>query len=178
MIRRILDGGYRDYLNAEFPNADSRAEDLEQLSTFCQKFESLEQALSELSLLTNLAADTVTVGEREDDERLVLTTVHQAKGLEWPVVFVIDLAEGRFPSSQSLRETFGEEEERRLFYVAVTRAKEELFLCYPLIGGGVGRDEAFFRPSRFLTEIGEDVFEKWVVEGSGTLAIYPYDRES
>jgi DNA helicase-2/ATP-dependent DNA helicase PcrA len=176
MIRRVLDGGYRDYLNAEFPNADSRAEDLEQLSTFCEKFDSLEQALSELSLLTNLAADTVTVGV-EEDERLVLTTVHQAKGLEWPIVFIIDLAEGRFPSSQSLRETYGEEEERRLFYVAVTRAKDELFLCYPLIGSGGGREDRFFRPSRFLTEIGEDVFEKWVVEGSGTLAIYPYDPE-
>jgi len=94
---------------------------------------------------------------------VVLTTVHQAKGLEWKVVFVIWLAEGRFPSYQSFGSQADLEEERRLFYVAVTRSKDLLYLTYPIIY--LSREGSIvLKSSRFLSEIGEHRYEKWLIE--------------
>jgi DNA helicase-2/ATP-dependent DNA helicase PcrA len=173
-INRILLHGYRDYLHATFSNAVSREEDVEQLSTFASRFSTLEEVLSELSLLTNIEPETA-FAVRQAGERLILSTVHQAKGLEWPVVFVISLADGRFPAAQSLKEASGEEEERRLFYVAVTRAKDELYLCYPYFGTGFDNKSIFFKPSRFIQEIEEDCVEKWTFEGREMTSLYPFD---
>jgi DNA helicase-2/ATP-dependent DNA helicase PcrA len=98
----------------------------------------------------------------EDRECVILSTVHQAQGLEWSTVFVIGLNDGRFPSVRSLKTDY-EEEERRLFYVAVTRAKDELCLCYPITSENWhGLD--FLRPSRFLKELPEDAYEEIMVE--------------
>ena len=97
-----------------------------------------------------------------DDEQIRLSTIHQAKGLEFDVVFVIMLCDGLFPSARSLDERDGEEEERRLFYVAVTRAKNELYLTYPLMRfmpGSTG--DIMQQPSRFLAEIPKDLIEEW-----------------
>jgi DNA helicase-2/ATP-dependent DNA helicase PcrA len=79
--------------------------------------------------------------------------VHQAKGLEWPVVFVIWVAEGMFPSSRTLGETGDDAEERRLFYVAVTRAKDELCLCVPQVRGAREGGVFYCKPSRFIKEL-------------------------
>jgi DNA helicase-2/ATP-dependent DNA helicase PcrA len=96
-----------------------------------------------------------------DDEVLRLSTVHQAKGLEFKVVFVMWLADGMFPSSKSLQNPANEEEERRLFYVSVTRAKDYLFLIYPLIRNTAGYyGDVFQRPSRFILELPEHCFER------------------
>ncbi|MGC3989578.1 MAG: ATP-dependent helicase [Chthoniobacteraceae bacterium] len=92
-----------------------------------------------------------------------LSSVHQAKGLEWKVVFVIWMSEGMFPSSRSLDSSEGVEEERRLFYVAVTRARDELYLTYPILRLNAGYGEAFQRPSRFLGEVPKDLLEEWQV---------------
>ncbi|MFN3477543.1 MAG: 3'-5' exonuclease, partial [Candidatus Methylomirabilales bacterium] len=100
--------------------------------------------------------------EEAEGERLILSTIHQAKGLEWTVVFLIWLAEGRMPSARSLKEEGGEEEERRLFYVAVTRAKEQLYLSYPLLSRDL-RQEILLQPSRFLKELPEDSYEQWEI---------------
>ena len=96
---------------------------------------------------------------------LVLSTVHQAKGLEWSHVFVIRLIEDSFPHRRALEETGGEEEERRIFYVAVSRAMNELTLTYPstITRGGYG-PMVFTTPSRFLTEIDDDLFERAELE--------------
>jgi DNA helicase-2/ATP-dependent DNA helicase PcrA len=93
----------------------------------------------------------------------MLSTLHQAKGLEWKVVFLIWLADGMFPSSRSLESLDGLEEERRLFYVGVTRCEDELYLTYPefRLGGGYG--DNFQRPSRFLSELPEALMETWDV---------------
>ena len=95
-------------------------------------------------------------------EKLKLSTIHQAKGLEFDVVFVIMLCDGMFPSKRSMESNEGEEEERRLFYVAVTRAKSELYLCHPLIRGGFGDSggDVFQSPSRFLSEIPKDLMNE------------------
>jgi len=116
--------------------------------------------LSELALLGVVAGEEAM--EEVEGGRLVLSTVHQAKGLEWAAVFFIWLAEGRMPAPAALKEEGGEEEERRLFYVAVTRAKEQLYLCYPLLARD-RRQEALLRPSRFLQELSEDCYELWKV---------------
>ena len=100
----------------------------------------------------------------EEDELLTLTSVHQAKGVEWKVVFVIWAAEGKFPSPRSLKEANSEEEERRLWYVALTRAKDELYLTYPLMMVDYNRQTVLQKPSRFIMELPPALFEIWSLE--------------
>ena len=97
-------------------------------------------------------------------ELLTLTSVHQAKGLEWKAVFLIWAAEGKFPSPRSRREIDSEEEERRLWYVAITRARDELYLTYPLMMTDYNRQTVLQKPSRFITECPADLYEIWDLE--------------
>jgi DNA helicase-2/ATP-dependent DNA helicase PcrA len=91
-----------------------------------------------------------------------LSTIHQAKGLEFDIVFVIMLCDGLFPSARSRDTSEGLEEERRLFYVAVTRARNELYLSYPLLRKGFAGDAFDLQqPSRFLSEIPPELLEEW-----------------
>lgn len=161
MIQLILQQGYGDYLKSNYPDYEERIEDLGQLASFARNFSSLRSFLSELALLGSVESETVIVGG-DDDECVVLSTVHQAKGLEWPAVFVIWLADGRFPAAKAMKESENLEEERRLLYVATTRAKEELYLCYPIIAGS-WRQVMIMKPSRFLKEIDKDAYEMWIV---------------
>jgi DNA helicase-2/ATP-dependent DNA helicase PcrA len=161
MIRLVIEAGYEDHLKESYANYRSRLEDLEQLAVFAQQFATVEDFLTQLALLTNLDADQdrpVT----NDDEVLRLSTIHQAKGLEFDVVFVIMLCEGLFPSARSLESLDGEEEERRLMYVAITRARNELYLSYPLVRSGYGTSgDTLQHPSRFLREIPGELVEEW-----------------
>ncbi len=128
-----------------------------------------ETFLAEISLLSELTAETVGEGG-EPDEKMVLSSVHQAKGLEWRAVFVAWLADGRFPSAQALKDRDGEEEERRLFYVACTRAKDELYLTYPVVAAPRDRERVIMKASRFLEELPADppLCERWQLEeGAG-----------
>ena len=118
--------------------------------------------LSQLSLLATTETESIREPDQET-ERITLSTIHQAKGLEWRAVFVIWLTDGMFPSSRSLESVDSMEEERRLFYVAVTRAKDELYLTYPAYWPGGSGDNRLQRPSRFLKEIPHDLFEEWQV---------------
>lgn len=160
MIRLVLEAGYEDYLKATYPNFRQRLEDLEQLASFARQFPTMEDFLTQLALLTNVEAEDQQ--SREDDhERIRLSTIHQAKGLEFRVVFVIMLCDGLFPSARSIDNPEGEEEERRLFYVAVTRAKDELYLSHPLMRFMQGGGDAMQQPSRFLAEIPVELREEW-----------------
>src|SRR5208283_2228247 len=102
--------------------------------------------------------------------KIKLSTIHQAKGLEFDVVFIIMMCDGLFPSSRSMEDAEGEEEERRLFYVAITRAKNELYLCYPLIRAGYGSTggDEMQQPSRFLAEIPGDLLNQWNLRPSNS----------
>lgn len=153
MIEIVTDGFYEAYLKAKYPNARARMEDLKQLASFGSQFKAVEDFLSQLALLTNLEADDASLITSGEQDFVRLSTVHQAKGQEWKAVFVISLCDGMFPLSRSLDNLEGEEEERRLFYVAVTRAKDELFLTYPLFRATGGDAGGFQRPSRFVGEI-------------------------
>lgn len=161
MIGLVIEAGYEDYLKENYANYRSRLEDLQQLAAFAQQFATVEEFLSQLALLTNIEAEDERPADR-DDEQLRLSTVHQAKGLEFDVVFVIMLCDGLFPSGRSLQTIDGEEEERRLMYVAITRARNELYLSYPLIRAGFGGGgDMMQQPSRFLREIPGELIEAW-----------------
>jgi DNA helicase-2/ATP-dependent DNA helicase PcrA len=161
LIGLVLELGYREILVRQYPDAESRLEDLEQLKNYAGNFNSLRQMLAELHLLGEFGAEREP-GREPAEDRVVLSTVHQAKGLEWKCVFVIGLIEGSFPHSLALREAGGEEEERRLFYVALTRAQDELYLVSPQVVDRSGDRRALKKPCRFLREI-ERACHRWQV---------------
>ncbi|MDX1583466.1 MAG: ATP-dependent helicase [Thermoanaerobaculia bacterium] len=197
-IRLIVeDGGYADYVRSKFPNSGARLDDIEELAQYALRYDSVEDFLQELTLTNTIVGeDVAAVGV--EDERVTLSSVHQAKGLEWRAVFVIGLSEGRFPSARAMRvpggiiraprQHFpshllsdgqaseqapgsedveilipGEEEERRLFYVAVTRAKQELYLVFPAFTRDRMQMDVLMEPSRFIRELPEELYEKWVI---------------
>jgi DNA helicase-2/ATP-dependent DNA helicase PcrA len=174
-IEAVLAGGYEAYLRAEFINADSRLEDLRQLADYARSWADTGTFLAEIALLSELTAETVSEGG-EPDEKMVLSSVHQAKGLEWRAVFVVWLADGRFPSAQALKDRDGEEEERRLFYVACTRAKDELYLTYPVMAAPRDRERVVMKASRFLEELPAEppLCDRWQLDdGAGPPPLPP-----
>ena len=96
-------------------------------------------------------------------ERFVLATIHSVKGLEWHTVFIIWTLEGKFPSSYAFNSEEEMEEERRLMYVAATRARESLFITYPINVYDRVTGEILSKPSRFLKEIPPELFEGWTL---------------
>jgi DNA helicase-2/ATP-dependent DNA helicase PcrA len=161
LIRLVIEAGYDDYLKATYTNYQSRLEDLDELGNFARQFQSLEDFLTQLSLLSNAETEEDRP-HSSDDEQVRLSTIHQAKGLEFDVVFVIMLCDGLFPNARSLKKPEDEEEERRLFYVAITRARNELYLCHPLIRTlAESAAEVMQPPSRFLHEIPQDLLDRW-----------------
>lgn len=160
MIEAIIASPYQEYLEREYPDFRDRLEDLEQLEQFAQNYKDLASFLADISLYDDVVAGQERAGGG-DEEHMVLSTIHQAKGLEWDTVFVIHLADNAFPSSRALDQEDGLEEERRLFYVAVTRARQRLFLTYPMT---TGYDALMFnRPSTFLEELSPRLTERMEV---------------
>ncbi len=119
---------YRDHLQRVYPNWRDREADLARLAELATRASSLDRFLGDLQLAERVEADEDVSGPAR---RVALSSVHQAKGLEWPVVFVLQLESGSFPSGWAVSEGKLDEEER-LFYVAVTRAADELYLCRPI----------------------------------------------
>jgi DNA helicase II / ATP-dependent DNA helicase PcrA len=161
MIGLVIEAGYEDYLKESYANYRSRLEDVKQLASFATQFATVQDFLTQLALLTNMETENEQPSAA-DDERLRLSTIHQAKGLEFDVVFVIMLCDGLFPSERSLETAEGEQEERRLMYVAITRARNELYLSYPLVRAGYGgHGDMMQQPSRFLSEIPSQLVDEW-----------------
>ena len=165
MVCSIMEGVYDEFMRGKFQNYDARRQDIEQLSRYSEKFASVEEFLSQLALLSGV--DDGPSRQEPDPESVTLSSIHQAKGLEWQVVFVVWLCEGSFPSGRALEDGDDEalEEERRLFYVAVTRAKDELYLAHPQTWYGAHSGDVIQRPSRFLGEVPEELVEEWRVGG-------------
>lgn len=166
MIRSIVEGVYEDYMKTKFKNYEQRQQDLEQLSNFSDRFTDPLEFLSQLSLLSGVDTDNKPDQQPQDRDAVTLTTGHQAKGLEWKVVFAIWLADGMFPHKRAIDEggDTALEEERRLFYVTVTRAKDELYLTYPVINHQARDGDIMMRPSRFITDLPKDLVEVWNVK--------------
>jgi DNA helicase-2/ATP-dependent DNA helicase PcrA len=162
MITSVVEAIYDDYAKVNFANYELRREDLDQLAVFARQFKDVHEFLSQLALISNVDAEA-TPAQGSDKEAVNLSTVHQAKGLEFHTVFVIWLTDGMFPSSRSLNTRDALEEERRLFYVAITRARDELYLTYPHMRLSGGYGDVFQRPSRFLQEIPNELLEDWQV---------------
>jgi len=160
-MSRFLNVFYRDYLHRTYERPEEREEDLVELATMISLSPDIRTFLSEVALLTNV--DHVyerRQAQHDPSDKLTMSTVHQAKGLEWPIVIIPWAVEGMFPSSRSLAEDDGggsEAEERRLFYVAVTRAKDDLIVLSPRLREM--RDGGIFQcsPSRFIKEIPPDL---------------------
>ncbi|HEY4466166.1 MAG TPA: ATP-dependent helicase [Streptosporangiaceae bacterium] len=122
----------RDPLRARYPDADIRLADLQRLADAAASRPSLHDALVELALDPPASASDLAGPPRQDEDFLVISTVHSAKGLEWPVVHLPHLVDGAVPSDMALSSPTGLAEEHRLFYVAVTRARDQLFLYAPM----------------------------------------------
>jgi len=159
-IQAVLAGGYPATIRQRYDKPENRIKDVEQFAVLAAKYESLERLVADLMLAGDLYGVEAGGGEDPQD-LLVLSSVHQAKGLEWSDVYVIRLVDDGFPNRRAVDEPGGEEEERRIFYVAVSRAKSELMLSYPstISRGGYG-PTTFSTPSRFLTEVDPDLYER------------------
>lgn len=157
VIQSFIDAFYDEYAVETFENYERRSEDLGALVDFTSKYESAEDFLSEAALLTNMDAESDEVNQNEENA-LRLSTIHQAKGLEWGVVFVLWMVEGMFPSARAVNEG-GDGEERRLFYVSVTRARDELYLCRPSVRRTRDGGAMFCPSSRFIEEVPSELME-------------------
>lgn len=164
LIRLFLDY-YGPFLKDKYDDFPKRINDLDSLERIAARYKSLEQFLTDMAIEPP-ERNIIEAGFRDkDDSRLTLSTIHSAKGLEWHTVFLIYVADGHMPSYLSLEDEDAIEEERRLFYVAVTRAKDNLFLLKPNLdrsphgyfdGGGT----VFTKISRFLEEA--DIINRFV----------------
>jgi len=165
MLTSVVKGMYDDYLKSAFENYDNRKQDIDQLISYSEDFKTIEELLEQLSLMGSVDGDPAEDQSDKDEEKVVLSSIHQAKGLEWKIVFLIWLTDGMFPNGRVLEaddlDMF--EEERRLFYVALTRSKDELYLTYPQINPKSYTGDLITRPSRFLEDCPEEMLETWEV---------------
>jgi DNA helicase II / ATP-dependent DNA helicase PcrA len=164
LVEEVLDkSGYRDMLRAEKTlEAQSRLENIDEFLSVTKHFENTNDDKSLIAFLTDLAlvADIDQLDAEEDNQNdaVVLMTLHSAKGLEFPVVFIIGMEEGIFPHGRSLDDEAEMEEERRLAYVGITRAEEELFLTSAQMRTLFGRT-GINPVSRFISEIPDELID-------------------
>ncbi len=170
-------GYYLPILKEQHDDYPKRIRDLEHLYTIAEGYSKLEEFLADLALEP---PDESVVGVEvsgRDDERLVLSTIHSAKGLEWQCVFVIWVVDGRFPSAYSFITQEELEEERRLFYVAITRAKRHLYLTYPINVYDKSTGLVLSKPSRFLDEVSSDLLDTWALVEEGESRAWSSERD-
>jgi DNA helicase-2/ATP-dependent DNA helicase PcrA len=177
-VGAILKGGYPGTIKRLYERPENRIADIEQFALLAAKYDSLERLIADLLL----AGDVYGMDSAASDdpgEVLVLSTIHQAKGLEWSHVFIPRVVEDSFPHRRALDEPGGEDEERRIFYVAITRAMNELTLTHPMTIARGGRGPTVFTlPSRFLTEIDESLVERAEIEiDTGADLVSPWTSE-
>ncbi len=155
---------YHPIFTKRYDDHNKRRKDLDMFQQITERYRSLNTLLSDITLepTTESIADITPPGT--DDEKLILSTIHSAKGLEWHSVFVIYALDGRLPISRAAISEDAMEEERRLMYVACTRAKENLFITYPVNLYDRESGLVLSKPSRFIAGIPENLLETWVVD--------------
>lgn len=160
---QILDY-YEPILRKQYDDHPKRLKDLEMFQNIAERYSDMESFLTDMALEppTESVVDIESPGQEE--EMLVLSTIHSAKGLEWRVVFLIYALEGRFPSLKALTSEKETEEELRLMYVACTRAKDYLFVTYPINIFDRESGTVLSKPSRFIQGIDERLLEPWIIE--------------
>jgi len=158
---------YLPILKDHYDDYPKRMRDLDHLQTIAEGYQEVETFLSDLALEPPDGSASGVEAPHHDDERLVLSTIHSAKGLEWQCVFVIWIVDGKFPSVYSFIADEEMEEERRLFYVAVTRAKRHLYLTYPINVFDKGSGMLLSKPSRFLNPVAPTLLDQLVLVEEG-----------
>jgi DNA helicase-2/ATP-dependent DNA helicase PcrA len=161
---QILMDYYHPLFARRYDDYPKRKKDLEMFQQIAERYRSVGSLLSDLALepAAESVADITPSGS--DDEKLVLSTIHSAKGLEWNSVFVIYALEGRFPNSRAAISDDAMDEERRLMYVACTRARENLFITYPINVYDRESGLVLSKPSRFIADLPDMLLETWVVD--------------
>ena len=151
---------YLPILKRKYPDDyPKRLKDMEHFQGMTERYRSLERLLSDMALEPPTDSVEGVLAVDPDEGPLVLSTIHSAKGLEWHSVFIIWVLEGRFPSYYNIDTQEELEEERRLLYVASTRAKENLFITYPIKIFDRGLRTILSRPSQFIEGISEELLE-------------------
>ena len=161
-VLEIIIEFYKPVLEDLEDDSDERLKDFPVLIQLASNYRVLENFLTDFALDppdSKLSSSKVTADASENRDKVVLSTIHSAKGLEWDTVFVISLNEGSFPSEKAVTKIDDLEEERRLFYVACSRAKSRLFLTYPQIKLMYGKLNSTALPSRFLAEISNSYYD-------------------
>lgn len=155
---------YKPVFKSKYDDFNKRKKDLEIFLNITQNYRSLDSLLADMAL--DPPQDSVVGLDEEDKEReyLTLSTIHSAKGLEWHSVFIIHAIEGFFPSGLAAQSLDSLEEERRLMYVASTRAKQNLYISYPMKIFDRQNGITFSKPSRFIEGVNEDIAEEWLLE--------------
>ena len=163
IVKNILDY-YEPILIDKYDDYSKRKKDLEHFLNLSEKYLSLEDFLSDLALEPpDSSVEDIESGAKKD-EYLTLSTIHSVKGLEYKAVFIIGAVDGRFPSLYSFNSVEEMDEELRLMYVAVTRAKTHLAITYPIDMYDYSTGMVLSKPSRFFDDISQDILEKWVVD--------------
>jgi DNA helicase-2/ATP-dependent DNA helicase PcrA len=155
---------YEPILRARYDDHQKRKKDLEMFQNITERYKEVDALLTDLALEPPNESIVDVESPGPEEEFLTLSTIHSAKGLEWHSVFIIYALEGRFPTMRSVASDEELEEERRLMYVACTRAKENLFITYPMNVYDRESGLILTKPSRFIQGIGEHLLEPWVVE--------------
>ncbi len=161
---------YLPILKEQYDDYPKRTRDLEHLHTIAEGYAEVESFLADLALEPPDGSAVDVEAPDRDDERMVLSTIHSAKGLEWQCVFVIWIVDGKFPSIYSFVADDELEEERRLFYVAVTRAKRHLFLTYPINVFDKSSGMLLSKPTRFLDHVPPAMYEQLALIEEGSHA--------
>lgn len=152
---------YRPILKDKYDDFSKREKDLDHFEYLSTQYSNLEDFISDLALEPPDASVEGMYKKNSDDEALTISTIHSAKGLEWDSVFIIGAVDGRFPSAYSFNSEEEMDEELRLMYVATTRAKNNLYITYPVDMYDYSMNMVLSKPSRFLDGISDDILERW-----------------
>ena len=161
-IKEII-ASYKDYCYLSFDNPDERIQELEELAKMASDYPTIRRFLVEVGGYEEFKGETMLAGS-DRNEILILSTIHQAKGLEWEAVFIIGMGDYEFPHPKALNGEGNIEEERRLFYVATTRAKSLLHVSYPETKYTFKNGVIINKPSMFLNELSRRSYEEMAVE--------------
>ena len=165
IIEKII-AYYRPILKDKYDDYNKREKDLEHLQYLSEQYSKLEDFISDLALEPPEQSVEGMYKNNFADDALTISTIHSAKGLEWDSVFVIGAVDGRFPVAYSFNSEEEMDEELRLMYVATTRAKNNLYITYPVDMYDYSMNMVLSKPSRFLDNIDEEILEHWdITEG-------------
>ena len=155
---------YYPLFKDKYDDFNKRKKDIDIFLNITENYKTLNNLLADMAI-EPIIDSVIDIGpEDKENEFVTLSTIHSAKGLEWHTVFIIHLVEGFFPSSRSVEKVETLEEERRLMYVASTRAKQNLFITYPMNLFDREAGTTLSKPSRFISEIDSELAEGWLLE--------------